>query len=58
MRSQPVSFEVYEIRRVFEESTETSWYSIVDIIQALTQQQGSKVLEQVQKSVWARKAAV
>ena len=38
MRSQPAIFEQYEIRRVYHETTETWWFSIVDIIQVLTQQ--------------------
>jgi hypothetical protein len=38
MRSQPAIFEQHEIRRVYHETTETWWFSIVDIIQVLTQQ--------------------
>jgi hypothetical protein len=38
MRSQPAIFEQYEIRRVYDEATETWWFSVVDIIQVLTQQ--------------------
>ena len=38
MPSQPALFEQYEIRRVYREATETWWFSVVDIVQALTQQ--------------------
>ncbi|MDD2701154.1 MAG: BRO family protein [Sideroxydans sp.] len=38
MRSQPALFEEHEIRRVYDEETETWWFSVVDIVQVLTQQ--------------------
>ncbi len=38
MKPQPTLFENYEIRRVYDEATETWWFSVVDIIQVLTQQ--------------------
>jgi hypothetical protein len=38
MRSQPAIFEQHEIRRVYHEATETWWFSVVDIVQVLTQQ--------------------
>jgi len=38
MPNQPAIFEQYEIRRVYDEATETWWFSVVDIIQVLTQQ--------------------
>jgi DNA-damage-inducible protein D len=38
MQNQPAIFERHEIRRVYDEATETWWFSIVDIIQVLTQQ--------------------
>ena len=38
MQNQPAIFEEYEIRRVYDEATETWWFSVVDIIQGLTQQ--------------------
>ena len=38
MQTQPAIFEEYEIRRVYDEATETWWFSVVDIIQVLTQQ--------------------
>ena len=34
----PAFFEEREIRRVYDEKTEAGFFSIVDIIQALTQQ--------------------
>ena len=38
MKSQPTFFEEHEIRRVYDEGTETWWFSVVDIVQVLTQQ--------------------
>jgi DNA-damage-inducible protein D len=38
MQIQPAIFEAHEIRRVYDEKTETWWFSVVDIIQVLTQQ--------------------
>jgi hypothetical protein len=38
MQNQPAIFETHEIRRVYDEITETWWFSVVDIIQVLTQQ--------------------
>ena len=40
MKLLPVVFEEREIRRVFDEKTETWFFSVVDIIQVLTQQPG------------------
>jgi len=38
MPMQPALFEAHEIRRVYDEDGETWWFSVVDIIQVLTQQ--------------------
>lgn len=38
MQSQPAIFEEHEIRRVYDEASETWWFSVVDIMQVLTQQ--------------------
>lgn len=38
MQPQPAIFEEHEIRRVYDEETETWWFSVVDILQILTQQ--------------------
>ena len=38
MNPQPAFFEQSAIRRVYDESTEIWWFSVVDIIQVLTQQ--------------------
>ncbi len=38
MPNQPAIFEDYEIRRIYDEATEIWWFSVVDIIQVLTQQ--------------------
>ncbi len=38
MQPQPAIFEEHEIRRLYDEETETWWFSVVDIVQVLTQQ--------------------
>lgn len=38
MQIQPALFETHQIRRIYDEETETWWFSVVDIIQVLTQQ--------------------
>jgi hypothetical protein len=38
MKNKPAFFEQHEIRRVYDEKTETWWFSVVDIMQVLTQQ--------------------
>jgi hypothetical protein len=38
MKILPVVFEQHEIRRIYDEKTETWFFSVVDIIQVLTQQ--------------------
>jgi len=38
MQQLPATFEDYAIRRVYDEATETWWFSVVDIVQVLTQQ--------------------
>ena len=38
MTIQPALFEEHAIRRVYDEATETWWFSVVDIVQVLTQQ--------------------
>ena len=38
MKNQPAIFEDHEIRRVYDEASEAWWFSVVDIVQALTQQ--------------------
>jgi hypothetical protein len=38
MKKDLAIFEGHEIRRVYDEKTETWWFSVVDIIQVLTQQ--------------------
>lgn len=38
MPIQPAFFEAHEIRRVYDDETEIWWFSVVDIIQVLTQQ--------------------
>jgi hypothetical protein len=38
MPIQPAIFETHEIRRVYDEETETWWFSVIYIVQMLTQQ--------------------
>jgi hypothetical protein len=38
MPIQPTIFETHAIRRVYDEDTETWWFSVIDIVQVLTQQ--------------------
>lgn len=38
MKSNPTLFEDYKIRRLYDEATETWYFSVVDVIQALIQQ--------------------
>ena len=38
MKTDMALFEDYKIRRVYDEESETWWFSVVDIIQVLTQQ--------------------
>jgi hypothetical protein len=38
MKILPVQFEDRAIRRIYDEKTETWWFSVIDIIQVLTQQ--------------------
>ena len=38
MKKELVVFEGHEIRRHYDEQTETWWFSVVDIIRVLTQQ--------------------
>ncbi|HZU53160.1 MAG TPA: hypothetical protein VFF77_04640 [Holophagaceae bacterium] len=38
MQHLPAQFEDHAIRRVLDEATETWWFSVVDIVQVLTQQ--------------------
>ncbi len=38
MKISPAIFEEYEIRRIYDEKSETWFFSVVDIVQVLTQQ--------------------
>ena len=42
MKNDLAFFEGYKIRRLYDEKTETWWFSVVDIVQVLTQQADSK----------------
>ena len=37
MKITPTTFEDYDVRRVYDEQTETWYFSVVDIIRALLQ---------------------
>jgi hypothetical protein len=41
MQNLPAQFEEHAIRRIYDEVTETWWFSVVDIVQVLTQQPDS-----------------
>jgi len=41
MQQLPAQFENHAIRRVYDEATDTWWFSVVDIVQVLTQQPDS-----------------
>ena len=45
MKKELAVFEGHEIRRIYDESTETWWFSVVDIIQVLTQQPNYSVAQ-------------
>ena len=38
MKNQPAFFEEHQIRRVYDEAMETWLFSVIDIVQVLTQQ--------------------
>lgn len=38
MKAEMTLFEDYEIRRVYDEGSETWWFSVIHIVQVLTQQ--------------------
>ena len=40
MKADMTLFEDYKIRRVYDEDAEICWFSVVDIVQVLTQQAG------------------
>ncbi len=37
MKAEMTLFEDYKIRRVYDEDTEVWWFSVIDIVQVLTQ---------------------
>ncbi len=45
MKNDLAVFEGHEIRRVYDEQTETWWFSVVDIIRVLTQQANYKLAQ-------------
>ena len=45
MKTNLAIFEGHEIRRVYDEPTETWWFSVVDIVRVLTQQPNSRAAQ-------------
>ena len=45
MKTDLAIFEGHEIRRVYDETTQTWWFSVVDIVQVLTQQPNYKLAQ-------------
>lgn len=45
MKISPAIFEDMEIRRIYDEKTETWFFSVVDIVQVLTQQTDNQSAE-------------
>ena len=56
MKPQPAIFEEHEIRRVYDEATETWLFSVVDIIQVLTQSSGYQTARKYWKVLKGRLA--
>jgi hypothetical protein len=48
MKNDLAIFEGHQIRRHYDDKTETWWFSIVDIIRVLTQQPDFTTVEQAQ----------
>lgn len=42
MKVSPASFDGQSIRRVFDEATETWWFSVIDVVQVLTESKSAK----------------
>lgn len=38
MKILPTEFDDQSIRRIYDEATETWWFSVIDVVQVLTQQ--------------------
>jgi len=60
MKNSPAIFEDHEIRRVYDEESETWWFSVVDVIQVLTQQasfQGARNYWKVLKNRLAKEGS-
>ena len=54
MKVLPVLFEKHEIRRLYDEKTETWYFSVVDIVQVLTPEGSEEPTEQGRQSVGYR----
>ena len=58
MKLLPVVFEEHEIRRIYDDKSETWYFSVVDIVQVLTQQpdhQASRKYWKVLKAAWLKR---
>lgn len=53
---QPAIFEEHEIRRVYGKETETWWFSVVDILQVLTQQPDCQIARKCWNKLKERRA--
>ncbi|MDI1236658.1 MAG: hypothetical protein PSV26_04150 [Polaromonas sp.] len=42
MKVSPASFDGQSIRRVFDEASETWWFSVIDVVQVLTESKSAK----------------
>ena len=42
MKILPTDFDGQSIRRVYDEDTETWWFSVVDVVQVLTESKSAK----------------
>lgn len=47
MKIVPAIFEEHEIRRIYDEKSETWFFSVVDIVQVLTQQPDFQTTESI-----------
>jgi DNA-damage-inducible protein D len=54
MKNKLAIFEDYKIRRVYDENTETCYFSVVDIIQALLQQSDYQTARKFLRASWGQ----
>ena len=51
MKNDLAIFEGYQIRRLYDEKTETWWFSVVDIVRVLTQQPNYQAAQKLLESL-------